>query len=283
MTPTPAHDSEAPVSNEKLPEYDKPPVIEVVCGVQFEELTSLQAVHLGSLWQKLKPEYDHAKEVPPLAPAIETFGEQQGTMTIMLAEVPPLPRTWLLTPKENGIVQVQRDRFLHNWKKVAPEDEYARYKTVIEMFRKRLATFEEFLTENDLGSVRPLQYEMTYVNHVPLGDGWNSLNEIGSVFPDFVRKQDSDRFLPSPDQVNWRTSFPLPDQQGRLHALIRHTTRTTDQKPLLYFELTARGMASEDTREAMWNWFDLAHVWIVRGFTDFTSAEVRKKVWRQTR
>jgi len=265
-----------------LPEYKKPPVIEVVCGVLFKELAPLHAVHLGSFWEKLKPDYDHSREVAPLAPAFESF-DKPPQVEFQVTEVPPLPRTWLLTANENGIVQVQRDRFLHNWKKVAPDDEYPRYTQVIEMFRERLEAFEEFLAESQLGPIEPLQYEITYVNHIPQGDGWTCLADVGNVFPDFTRRTDSSRFLPEPDQLNCRTSFPLPAKQGRLHAVVRRVQRTSDNKPVLLFELTARGMPDDTTREAMWPWFDLAHEWIVRGFTDLTSHEARKNVWRQTR
>lgn len=264
-----------------LPEYKKPPVNEVVCGVLFKDL-SFHAVHLGLLWQKFKPDYDHSREVAPLAPVVESF-DRLRRVSLQLTDVPPLPRTWLLTPNENGVVQVQRDRFLHNWKKVAPDDEYPRYTQVIQMFRERLNTFEEFLAENRLGYIEPLQYEMTYVNHIPQGDGWACLADAGNVFPDFIRQRDSRRFLPEPDQINWRTSFPLPDQQGRLHAAIRDVKRDSDSKPMLLLEVTARGMPGDAAREAMWSWFDLAHEWIVRGFTDLTGHEVRKNVWRQTR
>jgi uncharacterized protein (TIGR04255 family) len=265
-----------------LPEYEKPPVIETVCGVLFQELTLLHAVHLGSLWQKLKPDYDHSREVAPLAPAVERLDEP-SQVQLKFTDVPPLPRTWLLTPNENGIIQVQRDRFLHNWKKVAPEDEYPRYTRVIQMFRDKLQTFEQFLAEDQLGSIEPRQYEMTYVNHIPQGDGWTDLADAGNVLPDFTRRKAPSRFLSEPDQVNWRTSFLLPDTQGRLHTVIRHIHRPSDPKPILLLELTARGFPADTSRDSMWAWFDLAHEWIVNGFTDLTSEQVRKNVWRQTR
>lgn len=264
-----------------LPDYKTPPVIEVVCGILFEELKSLHAVHLGDLWRRLKPDYGHSREVAPLAPAVEVFGKPTKVQ-VQVTDIPPLPRTWLLTPNENGIVQVQRDRFLHNWKKVRPDDEYPRYSQVIRMFRDRLKVFEEFVAENELGPIEPLQYEMTYVNHIPEGDGWSTLGEVGSVFSDFVRRSDTLRFLPEPDRLNWRTSFPLGGERGRLHAVIRHARRTSDDQPILLFELTARGMAEDASAGSMWSWFDLAHEWIVRGFTDLTSEGVRKDVWRQT-
>jgi uncharacterized protein (TIGR04255 family) len=265
-----------------LPSYVSPPVVEVVCGILFTELASLQAVQLGSFWDKLKPDYPQSREVAPLAPVLEAFAEPPS-LQLHFTDVPPLARTWFLTPRESGIVQVQRDRFLHNWKKVDAEDEYPRYSNVIKKYKKRLESFDQFLAETGLGPIEPLQYEMTYVNHIPQGHGWNHLEDAGNVFPDFVRRSNSNRFLPEPDQVNWRTSFPLPGEQGRLHAVIRHVQRPTDNKPMLLFELTARGIPKDRSRDAAWTWFDLAHEWIVRGFTDLTDEEIRKNVWRQIR
>ena len=101
----------------RLPEFHNPPVIEVVCGVLFNELDGITAPHLGKLWDKLQPDYTKVREVAPLAPAIEFF-EDTPPPTLRFTDIPPLARTWLMTPTENRLVQVQRDRFLHNWKKV---------------------------------------------------------------------------------------------------------------------------------------------------------------------
>ena len=113
------------------------------------------------------------------------------------------------------------------------------------MFFERLETFRQFVDAFKLGPLQPIQDEMTYVNHIPQGDGWNSLEEIGNVFPDFTRRRQGERFLRQPEQINWRTSFPLPQQRGRLHTVVRHTKRMSDKKSLLLFELTARGFPGD--------------------------------------
>jgi len=33
----------------------------------------------------------------------------------------------------------------------------------------------------------------------------------------------------------------------------------------------------------MRNWFDLAHEWIVRGFTDLTEKEMQETIWKRER
>lgn len=269
-------------TSQDLPDFEKPPVIEVVCGIQFKELRSLLAPHLGLLWEKFKAEYPGCQEVPPLAGTFERFDEGASSKAdIQLSENPPLPRIWFIHTQGNGIVQVQRNRFLHNWKKIRIEDEYPRYGAVISMFRERLATFEDFVEENALGTIEPLQYEMTYMNHIPQGEGWDSMGELGTIFPDFTWRNEKDRFLPQTESISWRTSFALPKRTGRLHVTIRNVQRREDNLPLLLYELTVRGMPADTSRDAMWKWFDLAREWIVRGFEDLTGTDIQTKTWRK--
>lgn len=271
-----------PSENEtNLPEFENPPVIEVVCGVLFEPLQAMLASHLGLLWERLRGEYPLCQEVAPLTPVIERFSTE-AAVHFEFTDVPPLPRVWYLRKDETGLVQVQRDRFLHNWKKVRPADEYPRYHAVIRQFADRLADFEGFVAEHELGAMKPAQYELTYVNHIPRGEKVQTLADIGRVFPDFAWQARKGRFLPHPNGLNWRTITDLPEQKGRLHATIRTATRS-DGQHILLFELTARGFPGDGSKDAMWKWFELGHEWIVRGFTDLTGEEFHRDVWRRKR
>ena len=267
---------------QELPEYENPPVTEVVCGLFFKPIQSLLAPYLGLLWEKFKSDYPLCREVAPLVPTIEQF-DDTPSVELALADTPPLPRIWFVHVKENGIIQVQRDSFLHNWRKVRPDDAYPRYHSIIEMFRDRLACFDIFLQENNLGKIIPQQYEMTYVNHIPLDEGWKERGDVGKVFPDVAWQQRADRFLAVPEDINWRTSFPLPNREGRLHATLRNAKRNSDGQPLLLFELTARGIGRDSSPEAMWRWFDMAREWIVHGFTDLTGHEIQQNEWGRRR
>lgn len=202
-------------------------------------------------------------------------------MTLEIGNVPPLPRIWFESEGGNGLIQVQRDRFLHNWRKMNPEDEYPRYHKVKQMFKDHLSQFEIFLEESKLGIIEPLQYEMTYINHILQREGWDRLGEIGNVFPDFAFRMEKDRFLPEPAGVNLRTSFILPEGKGRMHVMIRHAQLRDTGRPLLILELTVRGICTDKSPEGMWDWFDLAREWIVRGFDDLTGEEVQNNIWKR--
>jgi uncharacterized protein (TIGR04255 family) len=265
-------------NSQALPEYENPPVDEVVCGVLFEPLKTLLLPHFGLLWEKkFRQEYPRCEEKPPLIPIVEGFGDILAQQT-EVAEL-PLPRVWFMHD-DGRIIQVQRDRFLHNWRKLQPTDEYPRYRKVFQIFQNHFASFQDFLKDIQVGPVVPRQYEMTYVNVIPQGEGWETDNDIGKVFRDFCWQSDRQRFLPHPDSIDWRTSFSLPNQAGRLRMHIQSGIRRSDKRRVFRFELTARGIGNETSPEKMHEWFDLAHEWIVRGFADSTGPQIQRDTWR---
>lgn len=263
-------------------DFENPPVIEVVCGIQFEPVENLLVPHFGALWEKFKPDYSRCREVVPLEPVVERFGESPQP-AMRLLDVPPLPRIWFLSEDEARIIQVQRDRFLHNWKKVRAEDQYPRYRTVVETFRSHLRDFQSFLKEANLGEISPFQYEMTYVNIIPGGEGWQEIGDVGQVFPDFNWRTNNERFLAAPEKLLWIATFLLPDNKGRLHTRIGTAERQEDGHPAIKFELTIRGIPDDKSEDEMQAWFDMANEWIVRGFVDLTSSQIQENVWRRTK
>ncbi len=266
--------------NKLLPDYEKPPVIEVVSGIQFNSIKNLTGPYLGLLWEKFKADYPRSKEVAPLVPAIEVFDEIPSREMAVFPDFLGLSRTWFETNDGNRLIQVQKDRFLHNWKKERDTDEYPHYDYVVSNFKLCLEKFEAFLQENKLESIQPVQYELTYINHIPQGEGWNTFGDLGKVFPDFSWRS-AERFLPAPEGINWQTTFVMPEKSGRLHESLRSAKRRSDSQPILLLELTVRGIGSDKSRSAMWSWFDVAHEWIVRGFTDITGEELQRGLWRR--
>ena len=209
-------------------------------------------------------------------PVIES-SEELPPQEMVISEI-PLPRVWFLHD-DGSIIQVQRDRFLHNWRKLQPTDEYPRYRKVFQMFQSHFSTFQGFLNENQLGPVIPRQYEMTYVNIIHEDAGWQTIEEVSKVFPDFSWGIRKDRFLPNPFAVHWRTTFSLPNNAGRLHLDIQSARRVSDNRRVFRFEITARGIGVAPSLDTMKDWFDRAHEWIVWGFTDFTGAEIQRTIW----
>ncbi len=262
-----------------LPEYDNPPVIEVVFGVQYKELEELKIPHVGIFWEKIgKDEYPECQEMPTLAHVVESYDltSTPPQQTIETREFPPLPRLFFVNKEKNHLIQLQRDRFLQNWRKLRQDVTYPRYKELFPRFLSSWRLFSEVVSELGIRELRTNQYELTYVNHIAQGDGWDNLSDIGKVFPEFQCKPDN-RFLPEPENVRWRRIYRFPEEKGRLHVSLRHAISIETKKPLLVLNLTARGFAKGDLA----CWFDMAHEWIVRGFADLTGPDIQKTVWRR--
>lgn len=263
-----------------LPTYEKPPVIEVVCGLMFKPLPDFGIPHLGLWWQQLQPDYPFFEQQGPLSPAIEP--EKLFTVKkpqFQINAVPPMPRVWFMNENQSLIIQVQEDRFLTNWKKVEEQQQYPRYDEVLAHFLSQFDKFASFIQTSALGTIEPVQYELTYVNQIPVGLGWAGNGEIGRVLPDFNWRTAADRFLPAPETVNWATTFLLPNKNGRLYVNAVSAERTDTGEQVLQLTLTARGISENATLDGMRIWFDNAREWIVRGFKDITGEKIQKANW----
>lgn len=263
----------------KLPSYDRPPVTEVACSVLFSPLEALLAAHIGLLWQRFQPEYPFCDDFVPIAPRIEVFGKLNIEPKLELSNIPELPRVWFINDDETKIVQIQRDRFVHNLRKVSVESEYPKYSTILKAFQNYLANFDDFLAETEIGQIQPLQYELSYINQIPQGEGWLTLEDIGKIFPDVSWKTSPQRFLAHPQSISWAAIFDRPDEFGRLHTSVKRVI--LNDRPTLLFELTVRGIGSYNSRETLENWFDIAHEWIVRAFADLTGEEAQTQLWQR--
>ena len=261
--------------------FAKPPVVEVVCGVLFGTPQPLKTVHIGLFAQSLRGEFPVVEEKDPLGPVIEPLpGHEQFTQLEFLT-LPPLRRTWLISPDRRNLIQLQQDRFLFNWKKSEADDTYPSYQLVIERFNSYLRRFADFLVVEGIGCPTYRQYELTYVNHIQTSNGLDA--GLGNILVDHIRTERKDRFLPEPEAFNWATSYPLPNDSGRLHVIAQTALRLDGgaRTPILRLDMTARGMPSNTDDDARTAWFDVAHDWITHGFVDCTSAALQEKYWER--
>ena len=254
-----------------LPSYKSPPVNEVVCGVRFNPSANLHIPHIGFLWEKFRADYPNTQHVPPIATA-------KGDLLIDWATGMPLPRVWFISESDDQLVQFQFDRFYFNWRR--RRGDYPRYDYVISEFESVLQKVTVFFSEFDLGELTPIEYELSYINHIPKGHGWNTIADLPKIFTDYVWKRPQKRFLPKPEKVTWTKEFQLPENKGNLNVSLKYAIRTEDKLPLLVLELKTRGIDESVGKEGLREWFDLAHEWIVRGFTDLTTPEIHE-MWER--
>jgi len=267
-----------------LPDFERPPVAEVALGVQFEPLTSFRSIHAGALWEVFRHQFPNVEEQPQLEPTFERFGispEAVPAFRFEVSQVPPAPRWWFINEGQTELIQVQRDRFIRNWRKIGEDDIYPRYERIRAAFIEGMNNFEAFLTNAAVGQVVANQCEVTYINVVPVGDGWTDLGELDAVLTVFSRRY-SDEFLGMPEDANLVVRFVIPsdvgEPVGRLHVEALPGWRRSDGKQVLRITLTARGAPLGDGMTGILRFFDVGRSWIVRGFASVTTKEMHR-IW----
>jgi len=266
-----------------LPEFENPPVIEVVLSIQFEPLVKLTNAHLGLLWAKYKDRYPKTQSFAPIEPVIEKFGilPPPQEVRVQLMQTPVL-RSWFKDEAETLLIQVQQDRFLYNWIKGPKADEYPRYRFVRERFEEEFSIFQGFINREELGEIIPNQCEVTYVNNI-YGEGvWKDYSEVDKIFTVF-EPQYSDTFLRAPEHINFGIEYIIRNGDGnpigRLHMLAEPRYRREDKQPLYALTLIARGFVQDSGLQGASAFFDIGHEWVVKGFKSITRPEMHK-AWR---
>ena len=249
-------------------EYENPPIDEIVCGVRFDPIKTLQSGHFGILWQKFRPDFPKTEDQNLVGPI---SGEE-----IPNPDKLPLPRVWFIHKNENELIQVQRNRFLHNWRKKRVEDEYPGYKRVVENFERYLSRFQGFLVEENLGELVAKEYELTYIDLIPQGRGWEKLGDLEKVFPNLLSLRRQGVLSADIRVVNWQTILGLPNDMGQLGVAIRSANRISDNQQIIHIEFRA---LSNQPYQPMQAWFEDTHNTIINLFSNLVSDEIQKKFW----
>jgi uncharacterized protein (TIGR04255 family) len=266
---------------QKKLDFARPPVDEVVLSVQFERLNALLAPHLGEIWQEFKKDgFVHIKEQPPVVPTVEQFPNPPKRAQLHISNT-DLARIWFIHEDDNRLIQVQRDRFTFNWRKTESAPEYPGFSSIFEGFKGFYNRFKQVLEKQEIGSITPSQYELTYIDQLLRGDGWDTLDDIGKIYNLFVDSQQSDSFWSNAESMILRTSFPVPDLHGRLHLAIRSRVKMPEQRQTLQTDFTMRGFPGNTEHDAMIAWFKVARDRIREKFTSMFTGDIQTQVWER--
>ena len=266
-----------------LPDFEKPPVAEVVLGVQFKTEKPLQVPHIGLFWQTIREDFPEIREKPPLGSQIERLDSEGPPTPVGGIEfgigTPPPPRCWFVDPSGNRLIQVQSDRFLHNWRKISGEEDYPRYEGIRDEFIERWRGFVAFLKHEDLGTPTVTQGEVSYINHIPKDSCWAEADDMPKVFSCLKHVDEPALFGPM-ESVEFGIRRRLPDNRGRLHVTAAPAFQPKDKTIMIRMVLTARGPVADSSDEAILDWMNMGRGAIVNSFTALTAPEAHE-FWRR--
>jgi uncharacterized protein (TIGR04255 family) len=269
----------------QLPSFRRPPVVETVLGVQFDRIPGFSNAHLGAFWKHLiaqwlgstaEEAWTDVSDAPLIEPVFERFEPEQSwnveKFSLRLTQDPAC-RLRIRNARRDAMIQVQNGRLHYNWIG-QPGQDYRRYATVRPAFDRVSAAFREFLRAEKLPDIRPNQWEVTYVNHIPKGSVWTSPADWGALFvglPGNWKEPTAVRLESFAGSWHWQ----IPPQRGRLHIDVKHAKINGNQpEEMLRLTLTARGPVDEAV--SVGDGLDLGREVIVLTFRDITSADAHR-------
>lgn len=149
-----------------------------------------------------------------MPPVLEKFGPPSPAQVEVTVEEKPLaPRLWFLNQIKTELIQVQADRFIHNWRKLEGIEPYPRFEPIRDKFRDEVFILEQFLKDEGMGAPIVNQCEVTYVNHIEPSGIWQRHGQFDKVFARWSPGA-ADQFLPEPEDGSLRLRFVIPGDAG---------------------------------------------------------------------
>lgn len=273
-----------------FPQFANPPVAEVALSVQFESLPAFHAAHFGLLWQEFREKYPKTQEHPPLAPAIERFGVKGAFppgvgvgIQFSIGPAPPMPRCWFLNDDESQLIQVQQDRFIHNWRRRpdGKDPTYPRYRVLRESFKDELHHLFRFSEQEGIGTPKPNQCELTYVNQIREQPGvWADHGDFARVINTW--RDMSGGTLSKPENVSLNVRYLIPgatgEPIGRMYIIFNPIfgSNQSEPEPEYQAQFVARGAPTGPGLDGVFDFLDQAHDYTVAAFLSVTSAELQR-------
>ncbi len=240
----------------------------------------MTTAHVGLLWQRYRDRLPEIEERAPLPPVTEGFAlPSPPRAEVSFEDKPPTPRVWFVNEEKTELLQVQQDRFIHNWRKVGEGDAYPRYERIRDRFREEVLAFEEFLKAEHLGELAVNQCEVTYVNHVERAGEWQHHGEIERVLKNWTPLP-APAFLPVPEDATLRWRYRITGENGpvgRLYVAVQPSWSVADKRPVWVMNLMARGAPIGPGIRGAFEFFDLGREWVVRGFADLTTDSLQHR------
>lgn len=264
-----------------LPEFEHPPLNEVVLGIQFSPPSGYSQIRAGDVWALFRGDFPQVQEQQILPPTFETFGlPQVPQFNLAIATGATHDRFWFLSESGDELIQFQNDRLLHNWRKVGEgKNPYPRFEAIVQKFESEAATLERYFASLSPQQLMINQCEISYINHIRLGD------EGEAARPDywlrFAKFQDE---APEDYAIKFRKRVLSDDGRplGRLTCEAVSAVENSTGKKLVLLTLTARGAPETPTLAAALAFLTKGRQLVVHWFAALTTDSAHR-VWGRAR
>ncbi|WP_329334165.1 TIGR04255 family protein [Streptomyces sp. NBC_00663] len=258
----------------ELPDFARPPVVEVACGLQFRRITGIHGLKLTPLYETWRAELPNVEEHPPL-PGMEPNVGPGPKIKLDLASL-PAARYWFLDDSGRDLVQLQQDRLIVNWRDVGDGTPYPRFGYVLSKLKKRLDELANFVDRAFGAKLEVIHAELSYVNALA-GESGDPLDphDVFHTWPDFALHH-----LGKPVNSQIVFDFPIEEfQSGRnffLRAAIESGSLLTGQAGN-FLTMTVQGRPGSTGSSGAVAAIEEAHEHLVASFAEITTDSAHKR------
>lgn len=240
-------------------EFSDAPIIEVVCGAQFDGIVFDQQ-YVFEVYEKIKKDFPVIQQNPPINSIIEKIDAPNVNKALAGFH----PRTFFINEDNNKLIQIQPDKVFFNWRKTNNEEQYPHFDSVFHEFKE---IFNMLVKGRSIGD-KLNQFELTYFDHILLDKfGKEDYNPKGILNLISLEEQIK--------SIDVKLSLPVIEAGGNITVVVKSATRNSDQEKLLVLESTCRGFKKNLSID---KWFDIAHIRVLKFFQNITTEEA-KKAW----
>lgn len=239
--------------------------------LQFEKIEGFSTEHLRAFWERISADFPRQETQPRVETPLETFNASPFGIPDfpMFAAASGSGRHWLISADDALLIQIQDNRFVHNWRYRG--NEYPHFEALLESFWKRIEVFRQVIAEHGLPKLQPIQIEVNYIN-------WITDLPMTKFFkPAAASELSDDRLGPLPQDQGWVGRYLVKSESdqpvGRVYVQCQPAVRMEPQPALgsqlgIIYRAPIGLMRSDDEiSEALAD----GRNHIVRTFTDLTT------------
>jgi len=147
---------------------------------------------------------------------------------------------------EDRMLQVQDGWFVANWM-LKKQGAYPGFSEVKMQFDAGLSRFSAFLKTRALGSVVPILWEVSYIDHIRKGTVWNTLADLPQVLPGLFAGAKCPGGTPEVVEGKW--AWLLSPVPGRLQASVQvaRTDLASPESEVLAVHTLVRGPITDNS------------------------------------
>lgn len=261
--------------------FKAPPLIEVSFSIQFEPIENFHLGFIGLTWNTFRDRYPNVEIANQLPHQIEKFGviSRKRPPSFTFQEETEVPRLLIVSEDSQYIIQIQKDRFIFNWRNFENLNEYPRYPQIKKKVLGELGVFTKFLADSEFAPPTINQIEVTYINHI---DATN--RSIEDIFKDVVVESG---FSPSLTleafSINLKHLITREETKvGRLYTAIEKASRVADGSEIYVLKFVARVHPAEPSIAGLNSSMDIAREEINNSFRAITTIAMHEE-WNKER